>query len=55
MIKKLICKIWGCKITNDVFTGRYGEVFDGVWGVIPVPVMRKERLDFCTRCGKDHR
>jgi hypothetical protein len=52
MIKKLICKIWGHNFFQDVFTGNYGKAFHPLYSItVTVPIMRKERLSYCTRCG----
>ncbi len=48
--------IWGCKVSHDVFTGEYGNVPDRMFGgYVTVPIMKKTRLSFCTRCGKEHK
>lgn len=52
MITKLYCWLFGHKLTMEMFTGEYGEVFNPLMGAqVKVPVVNVKRLEFCLRCG----
>ena len=53
MIPRLICKLFGHKIWEDVYTGETAEITNRLTGnLMKVPIIRPERNDACPRCGK---
>jgi len=51
-MKNLLCKIFGHKRREKIWTGEYGKMFYALTlQEIEVPIMRWEYLKKCPRCG----